>query len=158
MKNSKISIYKPEYEDLWFRKMMLEDEDTMSYNHSWGGTISFPKENWLDWYDYWVNNDDKNRYYIYVKDEEGTFIGEIAYHYDDELNGFIANVIIYAKYRGRGYGKEALNVLCIVAKENGIQDLYDDIAIDNPAIGLFIKNGFVEINRTIDKVILKKIL
>ncbi len=34
-----LTLYEPKYEDLWFRKMMLADEDTMSYNHAWGGTI-----------------------------------------------------------------------------------------------------------------------
>ena len=29
-----LTLYKPKYEDLWFRQMMLADEDTMSYNHA----------------------------------------------------------------------------------------------------------------------------
>ena len=156
MKNTSISIYKPDYKDLWFRKMILEDEETMSYNHAWGGTISFPEESWRDWYDYWLNDSDNNHYYRYIKNEEDSFIGEIAYHFDDELSGYIANVIIYSKERGKGYGSEALDALCKVAKENGILELYDDIAIDNQAIKLFLNHGFVEIKRTTDKVILKK--
>lgn len=156
MKDRNISIYKPKYKDLWFRKTMLGDDATMSYNHSWGGTISFPEEDWQDWYDCWLNDNDKTHYYRYVKNEEDTFIGEVAYHFDAELNGYIANVIIYAKYRGKGYGGMALNLLCLAAKENGLSELYDDIAIDNSAIKLFIKNGFVEMTRTNDKVILKK--
>ena len=36
-----LTLYEPKYEDLWFRQMMLEDEDTMSYNHAYGGTIPF---------------------------------------------------------------------------------------------------------------------
>ncbi len=27
-----LTLYEPNYEDLWFRQMMLADEDTMSYN------------------------------------------------------------------------------------------------------------------------------
>ena len=34
-----LTLYEPQYEDLWFRKMMLADEDTMSYHRAWGGTI-----------------------------------------------------------------------------------------------------------------------
>ena len=34
-------------------------------------------------------------------------------------------------------------MLCEAAKANGVQTLYDDIAIDNPAIKLFLKTGFV---------------
>ena len=37
-----LTLHKPGYEDLWFRQKMLGDEETMSYNHAWGGTIPFP--------------------------------------------------------------------------------------------------------------------
>ena len=47
-------------------------------------------------------------------------------------------------------------MLCSAAKENGISALYDDIAIDNPAIGLFLRHGFVEENRTEEKIFLRK--
>ena len=67
-----------------------------------------------------------------------------------------ANVIIYSKYRKKGYGSEALNLLCSMAKNNGISVLYDDIAIDNSAITLFLKHGFVEEYRTEEKIVLKK--
>ena len=58
-----LTLHKPAYEDLWFRQKMLGDEETMSYNHAWGGTIPFPEENWADWYDYWITNPDGKRYY-----------------------------------------------------------------------------------------------
>ena len=47
-------------------------------------------------------------------------------------------------------------LLCSIAKNNGISVLYDDIAIDNPAIALFLKHGFVEEYRTEETIILKK--
>ena len=47
-------------------------------------------------------------------------------------------------------------MLCDVARENGVSVLYDDIAIDNPAIGLFLKHGFSEEYRTKEKIVLKK--
>lgn len=47
-----LTLYEPKYEDLWFRQMMLADEDTMSYNHAWGGTIPWPEDKWSGWYDY----------------------------------------------------------------------------------------------------------
>ena len=49
-----------------------------------------------------------------------------------------------------------LELLCRAAKENGIPVLYDDIAIDNTAIKLFLKNGFYEEYRTEEKIVLKK--
>ena len=151
-----LHLYEPMYDDLWFRQKMLEDEETMSYNKTWGGTIFWPKEKWKDWYEYWIINHDNKRYYRYLKNDEGRFVGEIAYHYDKEIKHEIANVIIYSPYRRKGYGNEALKLLCDEAKKNGVSILYDDIAIDNPAIKLFLNHGFKEEYRADDKIILKK--
>ena len=148
-----LSTYKPKLKDLWFRQKMLSDERTMEYNHAWGGTIEFPKEQWTEWYDHWVANAGTKRYYRFLKNAEGEFIGEIAYHYDSCTNGFMADVIIHADFRGNGYGSKALDMLCSAAKENGISALYDDISIDNPAAGLFLRHGFKEQYRT-DKIIM----
>ena len=153
-----LTLYKPDYDDLWFRKLMLEDEETMSFNHAWGGTIPFPKDKWKDWHDRWIVNHENKRFYRYVKEKEGTFIGEIAFHYDSKYDGYNANVLIYSKYRNRGYGTVALKMLCDEAKEKGIKILFDDIAIDNPAITLFLKAGFVEEYRNEAIILLKKTL
>ncbi|WP_170000957.1 GNAT family N-acetyltransferase, partial [Campylobacter sp. RM16189] len=82
----------------------------------------------------------------------------IAYHFDDKRSIYVTNVIIYAPYRKKGYGKIALTLLCKKAKDNGIKEIYDDIAIDNPAINLFLSCGFKEEYRTTEYVMLKKIL
>ena len=151
-----LTLYEPKYNDLWFRQMMLEDEDTMFYNHAWGGTISFPREKWWDWYNYWIINHNNERYYRYLNNNDEEFVGEIAYHYDNGIQGYITNVLIYSPYRRKGYGKQALELLCDVAKKNGIDILYDDIAIDNPATQMFLDNGFIEQYRTKEKIVLKK--
>lgn len=91
-----ITSYIPKIEDLWFKETMLADPDTMSYNHAWGGTISFPEEKWQTWYEHWIKNPENKRYYRYLKDDSGCFIGEIAYHYDEELDIYLANVIVHA--------------------------------------------------------------
>ena len=41
-----LTLYEPKYEELWFRRRMLADAETMAYNHAWGGTVDFPEENW----------------------------------------------------------------------------------------------------------------
>jgi len=155
-KNTVITLYKPEYEDLWFREQMLSDEETMAYNRAWGGALPFPEEQWRVWYDHWVECGDGKRYYRYIKNETDKFVGEIAYHFDPGIDGYTANVIVYSGYRRRGYGGSALDALCFAAKENGIPVLYDDIAVDNPAIGLFKRHGFFEVYRTEEKIVLKK--
>lgn len=150
-------LYTPKKEDLWFRKMFMADEETMSYNHNWGGTIPFPEEDWPTWYDYWIVNPEGKRFYRYLQDEiSGEFVGEIAYHYDVDEQKYIADVIVHAKYRGEGFGKQGLLLLCEAAKEHGIEVLYDNIAVDNPAIKLFLKVGFNEEYRTDEIIMLKK--
>ena len=150
-----LKLVTPALEDMWFRESLLADEDTMSYNHAWGGTIPFPKETWQDWYDYWIVHHENQRYYRYLEDENG-FAGEAAYHYDPGYDGYVADIIIFSAFRGRGYGAQGLELLCAAAKGNGISVLYDDIAIDNPAVKLFLKQGFYEDYRTEEKIVLKK--
>lgn len=89
-----IKLYVPKYEDLWFRQMFMADNDTMSYNHAWGGPIPFPEQEWETWYDKWILNAEGKRFY--------------------------------------------------------------HIAIDNSAIALFLKDGFVEDYRTSEYIMLKK--
>lgn len=151
-----LTLYEPKLRDLWFRQQMLADEDTMSFNRAWGGTIRFPEERWADWYDNWVRNRDGSRYYRFLKDRDNRFVGEIAYHADPDTGRIMASVIVFARYRGKGYGREALDLLCLAAKRNGVGALYDEIAAGNPAVRLFLQQGFSEEYRTEETIVLKK--
>ena len=152
-----IILYKPEIKDLWFRECLLSDPETMSYNHAFGGTILFPENEWPGWYDRWLLHHENKRFYRYLKDPAaGRFVGEIAYHYDEERDMWLADVIVSSELRGRGYGSEGLRLLCREAAHNGIDVLWDDIASDNPSIGLFLKAGFTEEYRTAEVIMLKK--
>lgn len=75
---------------------------------------------------------------------------------DEETERYMANVIVKAEYRGNGFGNQGLKLLCCFAKENGVTILYDDIAIDNSPIALFLKNGFEEEYRTEEIIMLRK--
>ena len=139
----KLELYTPTLEELWFRQRMLADPATMAYNRAWGGIIPWPREAWSDWYDWWIVHPAGKRFYRYLRDQEsGDFVGEIAYHWDDQEGFCQADVIVYAPCRGRGYGRAGLRLLCRAARENGFDALYDDIAMDNLAIRLFLSEGF----------------
>lgn len=155
---NKIKLYKPELKDLWFRELILKDPDTMSYNHAYGGTIIFDKSKWNDWYNRWVLNSNNTKYYRYIKDMNDNFVGEVSYHKDETSGRCMLSIIIYSKYRKRGYGRESLNLIFNILKENGIDVVYDDLAKDNPALNLFIKCGFVEEMRDENVILLKKVL
>ncbi|MBD3948356.1 GNAT family N-acetyltransferase [Tuanshanicoccus lijuaniae] len=151
-----LNTVKPSIEELWFKQQMMADEETMAYNHAWGGTIPFPKEQWQNWYDAWMTGDESQHYYRYLQDESGNFVGEIAYHFVKEYDGFVADIIIHSKYRRKGYGSQGLTLLCAAAKQHGITELYDDLAIDNPSVNLFLKHGFSEVYRTNEIILVKK--
>ena len=151
-----VSFYKPRLEDLWFREAMMADPETMSYNNAWGGTIPFPREKWADWYDFWIANPNKRFYRYIATGKSRSFVGEAAYHFDEDLSLYLANVIISAKSRRQGFGKAGLQMLCAAAQKAGIPELYDNIAIDNPGIALFLQCGFHEEYRTEEIIMLKK--
>lgn len=152
-----VALLKPKRDDLWFRQMLMADPDTMSYNAAWGGTIAFPDQQWDDWYDWWLVHHEGRRFYRYLVDTKtGDFVGEVAYHFDDDERIYLADVIVLASKRGRGYGRAGLDLLCEVAKENGVVTLYDNIACDNPAVGLFLSCGFVEERRTDEVIYLRR--
>lgn len=149
-----VQFYLPRYEDLWFRQKLLGDAATMTYNHAWGGTLDFPESRWAAWYDKWIQSAGSLRFYRYLQNEDGAFVGEAAYHLDGER--FMADIIVFSQYRGKGYGTQGLQLLCGEAKRRGIEYLYDDIAADNPSVSLFLKSGFAEVSRTTESVMLKK--
>ena len=154
-----LELYKPEIKDLWFKQKLLGDEETMSYNRKYGGTIAFPEERWPGWYESWLNGQEDRRFYRYLKESEGGyFVGEAAYHFDEKLNEHLCDIIVMDKYRHKGYGTKGLELLCEAAWKNGLKVLCDNIAIGSPAIGLFIRNGFKEEYRTREYVMLKKTL
>ena len=91
-----LTLVTPELDDLWFREELMADEETMSYNAKWGGTIPFPKEEWEPWYEAYVKNMGNNRFYRYLINSENEYVGEIAYHYDKARD--IYNIHINISY------------------------------------------------------------
>lgn len=57
-----------------------------------------------------------------------------------------------------GYSTERLGLLCRVEKENGITVLYDDIAVDNPSVNMFLNNGFIVDYQTAEIIMVKRAL
>lgn len=152
-----VKFYIPSIDDLWFKEKLLSDIETMSYNHAYGGIVSFSKENWESWYNRWIIHPEQKRFFRYVLDTEtNQFVGEAAYHYDEQREIYIVSIIILASHRHKGYGRITLELLCDEAKNHGITTLYDDIAIDNPSIKLFLEEGFTEVLRTSEYILVKK--
>lgn len=151
-------IYKPKIEDLWFRQKLMEDKNTMSYNEKWGGIMAFPRECWESFYKNSILCDENKFFYGFLTTKKGEFVGDVGFRFDEERNKYIVHLLIFNDYRNRGYGTMGLKLICEKAKSIGIKVLHDDIAIDNPSVNLFLKNGFTKEYITEDYIMVKKIL
>ena len=150
-------LYRPKLEELDFRRALLADPDTMAYNHAYGGTVAFPRERWGGWYARWLEDETGGRFYRYLRLEgTGEPVGETAYHYDGGFGAAVCDVLVSARHRGRGFGRQGLELLCAAAKENGVKRLVDNIAIDNLSVGLFLRAGFRERLRNDEYILVEK--
>ena len=146
---TKISLYVPKLEDYWYEEKVESDPLSMSYNagydvsyygyHYDTGCIDFPKERWEEIYNKRIR---EKRYFAYIKDLElNEFVGYVNYQLVD--GRYECGIVVEAKYRGKGYAKEALKLLCLEAKKNGITELYDNFEIDRDnTLELFKSVGF----------------
>lgn len=149
MKN--ISLYVPKLEDFWYEEKIESDPLTMEYNagydveyfgyHYDTGCIDFPSSRWEEVYNKRKN---ENRYFAYIKDNDiNEYVGYVNYQYNKNDNRYYCGIVIESKYRGLGYSKVALTLLCDEARKNGIKQLYDDFEIDRGnALKIFESVGF----------------
>ena len=158
MKN--IELYVPKIEDYWYEEKIVKDEKTMNYNagydvnyygyHYDTGCIDFPKERWKEVYNKRIR---ENRYFAFIKDNDlNKFVGYVNYQYNKSEDRYECGILIEYRYRGKGYSKQALKLLCDVAKNNGIKELYDNFEIDREnTLDVFKSVGFEIINKQILK-------
>ena len=169
-----LKIYVPRLEDYWYEQKLQSDPNTMSYNAGWDvsydgyhydtGCIDFPKSKWEDTFNKRKN---ENKFFAYLKDTNiNEYVGYINYHYNENENKYYCGILIESKYRGKGYSKQGLKLLCDYAKEHGVTELYDDFEIDRNGIKIFEDLGFKIVNKynakrfdkDIEIVVVKKVL
>lgn len=152
-----LELYIPKFEDLWFYQKMMSDPKTMSYNAGWDvefdgyhrdtGCIDYPDEIMSDWYTNWIVHEPE-RFYAYVKRcTDGAWIGDVNFHYNTEKDWWDMGILIYAPYRGKGYGSSALHLLLDHAfRVCGISKLHNDFESSRTAAcTIHQKAGFKEI-------------
>lgn len=84
------------------------------------------------------------------------WVRSTAWYFDAERKIYICSIIVASARRGRGYGGEALELLCREAGLRGITELYDDIAADNRSVGLFLRHGFTVVSADDEVVLVRK--
>lgn len=162
MIQNKIELVVPTQKDLWFKKEIKEDPNTMDYNA--GYELSFNGYNRQDgtiatdikeleevWAKRWINNEPTNFYY-YIK-HNNCFVGEVYAKYDQEKNSHEIGIVIKGEHRGKGFATLAINLLCKKLKEYGVKNLYHELPMSRKgAIKADLNNGFVIIKEKIDGI------
>ena len=154
-KSRSISLHIPEYSEIWYRRQLLADPDTMSYNKGCNisfegydkatGCIDFPEDKWQEWHRLWTSQIDRFYYYIVL---DGKFIGEANLYrdpdsdwYDDRFN---MGIVIESLYRGNGYALAAMELLLEKAfEEVGAASVHNEFeSWRTAALRLHLNAGF----------------
>ena len=158
----KIILKVPTKEEIKYRQFLMQDKETMEYNAGYNidlkgydyetGCIYKTDIEMQEWYDKWIGKDD--RYYAYIVDKESNEnVGEIYFYKDDEVNAYSMGIVIEAKYRGKGYSKEALIELKKVAFEkynvNALSDQIPKYRVG--ALRVFEDVGFIKTDRELNE-------
>ena len=126
----KLQLYIPRPEDGWFYAKMMSDPETMAYNAPWfppDGCIPDPESEWKVLQADWTGQEQVRFYAFLQRVSDGSFVGDVNYHYNAERDWFDMGIVIYAPERGKGYGKQGLRLLLDRAfRVNGISCLHND--------------------------------
>ena len=116
-----LELYIPNVEDMWFVRQMQEDPETMAYNAGWDvsfegyhphtGCIDLPESKWAEKHR-WLVGHEPERFYAFVRRKtDGAFVGEVNFHYDPDEKWWDMGILLYAPFRGMGYGRPAMEFL-----------------------------------------------
>lgn len=144
MINETLSLHIPECEELWYRRKIMQDPETMSYNKGYDmnfegydkatGCIAFPEQEWADWHEFFVGKEPQRFYAYIVRKEDGAWIGEVNVHRDGDAGRYEMGIVLEAKYRGKGYAEEALKLLLQHAFEDmGADKVHNDFEAERTA-------------------------
>lgn len=151
MTDKLLRLHVPEFNELDYRRKILSDPETMSYNAGYNldfdgydnetGCIDFPESEWADWYGYFVNSGE--RFYAYIE-TDGEFIGEVNLHGASESNFYNMGIVIEAKHRKKGYAEASLKLLLKQAFEvMGAEAVINEFEAERiSAVRTHLKAGF----------------
>lgn len=154
-----LCLHVPDYEELWYRQRLMQDPDTMGYNKGYElnftgyeketGCIAFPEADWADWYAYFIGQEPRRFYAYIVRETDGAFIGEVNVHKNQSSSWYEMGIVLEAKYRGKGYAKEALRLLMRYAFERlnaeAVHNSFEEARA--AAVKTHLSAGFTEYRR-----------
>lgn len=129
-----LHLHVPAFSELDYRRSLLSDPRTMAYNVGYppfdgydptSGCIAFSVDRWADWYESWIGNEPE-RYCAYLANGNGTFVGEVNFHFDAVSQVYLVGIVIDSRYRGHKYGVMGLSLLIDKARSFGIKRLQNE--------------------------------
>ncbi|MGH4125070.1 MAG: GNAT family N-acetyltransferase [Clostridium sp.] len=121
-----VYIKQPNFDELDFVAELWSDEETMN---DVGGVVPFPTEKRELWYRKMVDPSDGKNFYCLIYTLDDVLVGEVSFHrFDAGEKNADFNIKIQNKYRGKGYGKEAIGLLLsYYFYDFGGQVIYDNV-------------------------------
>ena len=122
----RLILHIPSVDELWFRRQMMSDPATMSYNahyelgfpgyHPDTGCIDFPQDAWKPWYDRFIGREPERFYAYLARAADRTFVGEIVLRREQpDIPRYEMGIVIASAFRGLGYGHSGMRLLLSAA-------------------------------------------
>jgi 8-oxo-dGTP pyrophosphatase MutT (NUDIX family)/RimJ/RimL family protein N-acetyltransferase len=126
-KGNLVYIKQPDFQELDYTAKLWSDEGTM---RDVGGVIPFQLERRETWYRKMVNPTDGKNFYCLIYTLDDVPVGEVSFHrFDDKEGKADFNIKVQSMYRGKGYAKEAIQLLLgYYFYDFGGQVIYDNVA------------------------------
>ncbi|MBQ7977324.1 MAG: GNAT family N-acetyltransferase, partial [Clostridia bacterium] len=111
----------------------------------------FPEKNWETWYKK-LNDTDFFYFYIYDKDID-EYVGSVDFHKikdnedyignNNDKNDYAMGIVIYSKFRNKGYMRPSMKLLIEKAKELNVKKLINAVTVERKnALRVFYELGF----------------
>ena len=157
---SRVYLRVPKKHEMHHRKEWFEDKATMEYNSGYAssmigydyqtGIISQPLKSHQEWLVDWINQEPR-KFYAFIMEKETDFpIGEAYFYFSQQDGIHHMGILLDAKYRNQGLGKEAILELEKIAFENNhIRALTDVIPFNRESAIYAFKNAGFHQNKVI---------
>jgi len=131
LQGREIYLRAPRLDELEFIRVLWGDPETMA---PVGGPIELPEPKAREWFARMVIPGDGANCYCLIFNSQDTPVGEISFHqWDPDKRSAHLNIKVMARYRRRGYAKDALEVfMTFFFGRLGGMVITDDVALDNP--------------------------
>ena len=125
-----LTLHIPKPDEFRFYEKMMTDPATMAYNAPWfppDGCIPEAEAEWARLCETWIGKEPQRFYAFLRRASDGAFVGDINFHYNPERDWWDMGIVIYAPERGKGYGKQGLELLLDRAfRVDGIARLHNE--------------------------------